>query len=475
MQTTFIGRQEEQAILKDALDSREAEMIAVIGRRRVGKTFLIKTVYQKEIVFDITGIQKGELQDQLQAFRDQLVEYSKNQLTIPKPGDWFEAFKLLKEYLQTLPKDKKQVIFFDELPWLATHKSKFLQAFGYFWNNWAWQQNLVVVICGSAASWMIQKVVNNTGGLYNRITKRIYLQPFTLSETEAYLKDKRLKFTRYQTVQLYMALGGIPHYLKEVKRGKSAIQNINDICFSKNGLLRDEFLRLYPSLFPNADKHFKVIRALAEKRDGLTRQEIIKQTKLKDGGGLTTVLDELSHSGFITPYRTFRKKKGKIYRLTDEYSLFYLKFIENKELEGEDIWQHLSQTQAYKTWSGYAFENICLKHIPQIKKALGISGIYSLSSSFYKKGTATQKGVQIDLLIDRNDQAINLFEIKFYNKKFTINKAYAETLRRKMWHFEEITKTNKQLTWVFISTYGLQQNEYSLDMIHKSLTLDDLF
>jgi len=207
----------------------------------------------------------------------------------------------------------------------------------------------------------------------------------------------------------------------------------------------------------------------------LTRQEIIKHTQLKDGGGLTTVLDELSHSGFITPYRTFQQKKGKIYRLTDEYSLFYLKFIENKALEGEDIWQHLSQTQAYKTWAGYAFENICLKHIPQIKKALGISGIYSLSSSFYKKGTASEKGVQIDLLVDRNDQVINLFEIKFYNKKFTINKAYAETLRQKMWRFEEITKTNKQLTWVFISTYGLKQNEYSLEMIHKSLTMDDLF
>ena len=450
-------------------------MVAIIGRRRVGKTFLIKTVYQKEIVFDITGIQNGELQHQLGAFRDRLVEYSKSQLFIPKPKDWFEALKLLKEYLQTLSKNKKHVVFFDELPWLATHKSKFLKAFGYFWNSWAWQQNLVVVICGSAASWMIQKVVNNTGGLYNRITKRIYLQPFTLNETEEYLKDKHLKFTRYQIIQLYMALGGIPHYLKEVKKGKSAIQNINDICFSRNGLLRDEFLRLYPSLFPNANKHFKVIRALAEKRDGLTRQEIIKHTQLKDGGGLTTVLDELSHSGFITPYRTFRKKKGKIYRLTDEYSLFYLKFIENKEFEGEDIWQHLSQTQAYKTWTGYAFENICLKHIPQIKKALGISGIYSLSSSFYKKGTATQKGVQIDLLIDRKDHVINLFEIKFYNKEFTINKTYAETLRQKMWRFEEITKTKKQLAWIFISTFGLKENEYSLDIVNKSLTINDLF
>ncbi len=475
MKPTFIGRKEEQVILQDALVSEEAEMIAVIGRRRVGKTFLIKTIYEKEIVFDITGIQNGELYDQLERFRDRLVEFLNSNLSIPKPKNWFEAFKLLKEYLQALPKDKKHVVFFDELPWLATHKSKFLQAFGYFWNSWAWQQNIVIVICGSAASWMIQKVVNNTGGLYNRITKRIYLQPFTLNETEAYLKSRYLKFTRYQIVQLYMALGGIPHYLKEVKKGKSAIQNINDICFSRNGLLRDEFLRLYPSLFPNADKHFKIIRALANKREGLTRQEILKSTKLKDGGGFTTILDELSHSGFITPYRTFQNKKGKIYRLTDEYSLFYLKFIENKGLEGEDIWQHLSQTQQYKTWSGYAFENICLKHIPQIKKALGISGIYSLSSSFYKKGTVNSKGVQIDLLIDRNDHVINLFEIKFYNQTFTITKAYANTLRQKMERFQDNTKTKKQLTWVFISTFGLRTNEYSLEMVHRSLELDDLF
>jgi len=479
MQIKLIGREKEQEILKKALQSKEAEMIAVMGRRRVGKTFLINTVYGKDIVFDITGMQDGELNDQLEIFRDRLLGFSKNQLSIPKPNDWLEAFKLLKEYLETLPKEKKQVIFFDELPWLATHKSKFLQAFGYFWNSWAWQQNIVVVICGSAASWMIRKVVNNTGGLYNRITKRIYLQPFTLSETEEYLKEKRLELNRYQIVQLYMALGGIPHYLKEVTKGKSAIQNVNDICFSRNGLLRDEFLRLYPALFPNADKHIKVIRALAEKQEGLTRPEIIKQSKLKDGGGLTTVLDELSHSGFITPYRTFQKEKRKVYRLTDEYSLFYLKFIEKnvdgQQQEGEDIWQHLSQTQSYKTWSGYAFENICLKHVPQIKLALGISGIYSLASSFYKKKTTDNKGIKIDLMIDRKDQVINLFEIKFHNKEFLITKAYAENLRQKMWRFEEITKTKKQIFWVFLSSFGIKKNEHSLDLINKSLTLDDLF
>lgn len=472
----LIGRKEEQVILNDALQSKEAEMVAVIGRRRVGKTFLVKTVYRNELAFDITGIQDGDLKMQLERFRDKLVECTQSNISVPVPKDWFEAFKMLKEHLQSLSKKKKRVIFFDELPWLATHKSKFLQAFGYFWNNWAWQENLVVVICGSAASWMISKVVNNTGGLYNRITKRIVLQPFTLRETEEYLRSKKLKFNRYQIIQLYMSMGGIPHYLKEIKDGKSAIQNINDICFGNNGILRDEFLRLYPSLFSNAEKHFSVIRALAEKQGGLTRQDIATRSKLSNGGGLTTVLDELSHSGFITPYHTFGKKKqDKIYRLTDEYSLFYLKFIEGKTSDDKDVWKHLSQTQTYKTWSGYAFETLCLKHIPAIKKAMGISGIYSESSTFYKKGNSDEKGIQIDLLIDRNDQIINLFEIKYYNKEFLMTKEYANDLRQKMWQFEEITKTRKQIFWVFLSTFGIKKNEHSLDIISQSLTIDDLF
>jgi hypothetical protein len=472
----FIGRKEEQKILQEALQSNEAEMIAVIGRRRVGKTFLVKTVYEKEMAFDLIGIQDGELAVQLERFRDRLMEYTQSRIMLPAPKDWFEAFNWLKSYLETLPKVQKQVVFFDELPWLATHKSNFLQAFGYFWNSWAWQQNLVVVICGSAVSWMIQKVVNDTGGLHNRITRRIFLQAFTLGETEEYLLARGFKFKRYQIAQLYMAMGGIPHYLKEIKPDISAIQNINNICFLPNGLLHDEFLRLYPSLFPNADRHFAIIRALAQKQSGLTRQELATQTKISDGGGLTSVLDELSYSGFITQYSNFgRSTKDKIYRLTDEYSLFYLKFIEKNNLEDEDAWQHLSQTQTYKTWSRYAFENLCLKHIGMIKKAMSIAGIYAQSSTFYKKGDAEGSGIQIDLLLDRKDQVINLFEIKFYNKTYSLDKEHAEQLQKKMWRFEELTQTKKQVFWVFISTYGLNPNEHSLDVVSQSLTLDDLF
>ena len=347
---------------------------------------------------------------------------------------------------------------------------------GYFWNSWAVNQNVVLVICGSAASWMIKNIVNNTGGLYNRITKRIFLQAFTLSETELYLNSRNIHFPRYHIVQLYMVMGGIPHYLKEIEAGKSAIQNINHICFSPNGLLQDEFLRLYPSLFAHAENHIIIIRTLASSRQGMTRQQIVKISKVPNGGGLTKVLEELRQSGFISTYLSFGKiKKEKLFRLTDEYSLFYLQFMEKNTFKGDDTWNLLSQTQAYKTWSGYAFENICLKHIPKIKKALGISGIFSQSSSFYKKGTKKEKGTQIDLIIDRNDHVINLCEIKYSQEPFTITKAYAEKLRTKKGIFRATTKNRKHLMTIMITTYGLVSNQHSLDLIPQSVKMDDLF
>lgn len=472
----LIGRKEEQRILEKALQSTGAEMVAVIGRRRVGKTFLVETTYQEKIVFQITGLQNETKGKQLRNFQDQLSEYSQAKLPIKLPVDWLEAFQMLRTYLKTQITTEKKVVFLDELPWLATHKSGFLSAFGYFWNTWASKQNLVVVICGSAAAWMIKKVVNDKGGLHNRITKKIHLAPFDLKETLTFLRSRHIHFNHYQVIQLYMAMGGVPHYLKEIEADKSATQNIDYICFSKNGLLRDEFDRLYPSLFAKAENHFKVVRALATKRQGLTRKEIIQLTKIPDGGGLTKVLDELNYSGFITLFPVLGKqKRGKLYRLTDEYSLFYLQFIENKEHQGKTIWQHLSQTPTYKAWSGYAFESICLKHIEQIKDALKISGIYSFASSYYQKGNETQRGVQIDLLIDRNDHVINLFELKFYQEPFTVTKNYAQQLREKMAAFRYHTQTNKQLSWVFLSTFGVVPNQHSRGLITNNLTLADLF
>ena len=476
MKNIFTGRGKEIEILQKALQSKESEMVSVIGRRRIGKTFLIKNVYKNNIVFELTGTRNAPLNEQLQNFMFSLQLATGNSIIGKPPANWMEAFFLLINYLKELPKKKKHVVFLDELPWLSTHRSGFLRGLSFFWNSWAVNQNIVVVICGSAASWMIQKVVNDKGGLHNRITKRIFLEPFTLSETEEYLQSRGIKLNRYHLSQLYMAMGGIPHYLKEVEGGKSATQNIEDICFSNTGLLKDEFSNLYAALFDHPDNHIAIVRALAKRKVGMNRNNLIKEAKIPNGGNITKVLDELKQSGFIDIYLPFGKKsKDKMYRLTDEYSLFYLQFIEKNIHEKGEVWKRLSQTQEYKIWCGYAFENICLKHISEIKKALSIGGVYSISSTFYKKGTKKEKGTQIDLLLDRNDQIINIFEIKFYNKEFTVSKSYAQALKSKLDVFQETTKTRKHLFLTLITTFGITHNEHSLGLIDQVLTIDDLF
>lgn len=476
MNPPLIGRKKELKVLQSALDSSEAEMISVIGRRRVGKTFLIKSAYEGRIDYQLTGIRDVTNKEQLQNFSIHLAQQSKASMPVKEPKNWLEAFYMLTLFLEQKQEKQKQVVFFDELPWLAKPKSGFLKGLSFFWNSWAVNRSIVVVICGSAASWMIQKVVKSTGGLHNRITKRLQLKPFTLSETEHYLQSRNIKLNRYHIVQLYMTMGGIPHYLKEIEPGKSVVQNIDTICFSETGLLREEFLDLYPALFENAENHVAVIRALAKKKQGMERNEIIKTADLPNGGSITKVLEELVQSGFISVYNPFgKKKKNRLFRLTDEYSLFYLKFIENQKNEGAGTWKHLSQTQQYKIWSGYAYESICIKHLTQIKKAMSIGGVHSVSSSFLKKGTSSEKGAQIDLLLDRNDHIINLFEIKFYNKSFTISKEYAMQLKEKMDVFEETTKTRKHLFLALITTFGLTPNEHSIGLVDQVLTLDDLF
>ncbi len=476
MKNILIGRTKEQETLKKAYQSNESEMVAVFGRRRVGKTFLVRSVFEEQINLEFTGVQNATLKEQLTTFLFHIQRYSKLDTKLTKPKTWLAAFLQLITVLEEEKTDKKRIIFFDELPWLATHRSGFLKAFGFFWNNWASKNNMLIIICGSAASWMIQKIVKDKGGLHNRITRRIYLKPFDLAETEAFLKSKQLKLNHYHTLLIYMIMGGIPHYLKELENGKSAIQNIDDICFSEEGLLFDEFNNLYAALFKNSENHISIVRALATKRKGLTRAEIIKQSKLSDGGGFTKTLNALIHSGFVSSYFPFSKKrKTMLYRLTDEYSLFYLQFIEKNQRNVTGAWQSLSQSAVFKSWSGYAFESVCLKHIQQIKNALRIGGIYSEHSGFVFQGDKYLPGIQLDLLIDRNDQVINICEMKFYQKEFSISKSYAEQLRKKVSIFSEVTKTKKQIFLTMITTFGLLENKHSQGLVDNQLIMDILF
>ncbi len=464
-------------ILEEALKTKDSGLMAIYGRRRVGKTFLIRNYFADRLVFELTGMYGGSLKDQLLQFSKSLQKATGSALALKPPDTWVEAFHALEQFLDKLSKRKKLVIFLDEFPWLDGRKSGFLSAFEHFWNSWASRQShLLFVICGSAASWMIRKIINNKGGLHHRITQKMRLLPFTLAETETYLKSRGSNLDRYQILQLYMALGGVPQYLKNVRKGDSASQVIERICFTKDGLLTGEFNNLYNSLFEMADNHLKAVRALAATPKGLTRQEIIRECGLTSGGRTTLMLDELEQSGFIKSNKPYDKEtKEAIYRLIDEFSLFYLKFMDKADATTD--WARLSEGASYKIWSGMAFEAVCLKHVDQIKNGLGLKGKSTKEASWRyipSKG-AKEDGAQIDLLIDRDDHSINICEIKFYTGELTISKSYAGELQQKLDVFQEKVKPKKTLFLTLITTYGVKDNSHSESLVKKSLTMDVLF
>ena len=337
------------------------------------------------------------------------------------------------------------------------------------------QNNLLVIICGSAAAWMIQHVVNNKGGLHNRITRKIRLLPFTLQETEAYLKEQKINLDRYQVLQLYMVMGGVPHYLREIRKGESSAQAIDRLCFSKDGLLQNEFKNLYHSLFDDATRHLAVIRALSKNNSGLTRNEIIEAADLSSGGRVTELLEELAESGFITGWLPYDKKsKDIIYKLADEYSHFYIKFMEHSRSLGNGTWLKFSGGQSWKSWSGVAFERVCLKHVTQLKKALGIIVVYTEEAA-WRYAPKNGKGAQVDLLIDRRDFVIHICEMKYSQSTFTIDKKYAGELENKVDIFRSQTKTKKSIFITMVTTFGIKNNEYESRLVQNSITMDALF
>lgn len=472
-----VGRKAEIAILQSALTSPEAELISLTGRRRIGKTYLIRNTYRERIIFELEGVMGRSRYSQLQNFAFRLQEASGSDEELPVPPDWMTAFHRLTQFLkdQINPEEKK-VVFIDELPWLATHKSDFLTGFGYFWNSFASRHNLLVVICGSAAAWMIRKVIDNRGSLHNRVTKRIELLPFTLKETEAFLKYRGLNFTRYQITVLYIVMGGVPFYLKNLVAGRSPVQNINLLCFNQNGILKREFNNLFNSLFKNSEDYEMIIHILSRGWRGKTRPEIMREGGFRAGGALTRKLKELALSGFITAYYPMgRKKNNIVYRLTDNYCLFYLTFIKDTQPLSEEHWQQISQTQSWKSWSGFAFENVCFQHIREIKRALQIGGVATSQYSYYAKANEDYRGLQIDLLLERADNIISLIEVKFYGDLVKITEDVATQLRRKRTLFIERTKTRKLVQINLVTTYGIEFNKHSNGLIDNVLTLDDLF
>ncbi|HPG73100.1 MAG TPA: ATP-binding protein [Bacteroidales bacterium] len=467
-----IGREQEIEILQDLLRSGKSELVAVYGRRRIGKTFLIRAVYKSHILFEVTGLHNGSMKHQLKNFHQQAVQYFTKTNKFKKPPiDWAEAFSILAKCIDNVKSKNKKVIFIDEFPWMATKRSNFLMWFEHFWNSYCVNRNdLIVVICGSAASYMVNNIIRNKGGLHNRVTRKIRLLPFNLRETKLFLESRNIKLQNYDILMLYMAIGGVPRYLEMIKRGKSVAQNIDDLCFDYNGELRNEFNEVFASLFSNSSTHTAMIKTMAQSHKGLTRKELLENCKLQQSGFTSSVLNELIESGFVNQYTPFSKKnRNSLFRLSDEYCMFFLKFIEPYAPTGPGTWQKLAVRQIYKIWSGFAFETICLKHIQQIKNELGIGKVFTVHSSW------AGISAQIDLIIDRDDNRINLCEMKFSNGLFTIDKTTYENLQNKLRCFKEDVKPRKAVYFTFITSFGLKENSYSLNIVENNISIDCLF
>ena len=475
----LIGRNEEIRKLKSLYTSEKSEFVAIYGRRRVGKTFLIDETFRGAITFRHAGLSpngidaNGLMKKQLQHFYDSLILHGMKKTA--KPKDWFEAFLLLELFLQEKDDGKRQLIFLDELPWMDTPRSGFISALEAFWNSWACsRKNLMLVVCGSANSWIQDKLINNHGGLYNRLSNQIKLSPFTLKECKEYFTKRGVAISNYDIVQSYMVFGGIPYYLDSIELGDSLPQAIDRLFFSKTALFRLEFDRLFDSLFSNSEIVKKIIRFLSKKNAGYTRAELLKELLIKDGGNFSKIINSLITNDFIIEYVPFGfSKKEKHFKLIDPFCLFYLHFIEGKKDVPENFWQENMDAQPIVTWRGFAFENVCFNHINEIKKTLGISGVSTTVSSWSKK-VDDEKGMQIDLLLTRKDNIINMCEIKFYNHEFMVNEAYYRTIMSRIQKLREMISPKMAVQSTLITTYGLKHNEYSSAFI-KVISMDDFF
>ena len=480
MAQNLVGRTAEMRSLQSYINSDQSEFVAVYGRRRIGKTFLIRKAAADNFAFFVTGMYKATKSEQLTNFAIALQKYTKT-VNLVIPQNWIMAFYQLSNHLQSLPEGNK-VIFIDELPWMETAKSGFIAALENFWNSWAaLRSDIKLIVCGSATSWMINNLIKSKGGLHNRLTHHIVLNPFTLNECEAYFKDRNFSYSRKQIAECYMAIGGIPYYMSMMDKTKSVSQNIDNLFFASNAPLKEEFNDLYKALFKNASAHIDVVTALATKQMGLTRQELLAITKQADNGAFGTVLEELEQCGFIRTYEPFsnkilvnnkRQKNNIIYQLVDFYTLFYFNFVKQNSYKDEHFWTTSYNSPLHNTWAGFSFEMLCLSHINQIKKALGIWGIQALICSW--RGKNDDNRTQIDLLIDRKDDTINLCEMKYTKEEFEITKEYEVNLQNKVNTFAQSTETKKTILLTMITTHGIKENIHS-GSIQNQLTLNDLF
>lgn len=473
----IIGRKHEISVLLEAYNSSQPEFVAIYGRRRIGKTFLVDSLFSDQYDFYMTGIYEGTRKEQLKNFAHQLEKYSGKKQRVPQ--DWMDAMFSLQTYLEGKTEKKQICVFIDELPWLDTPSSRFLKAFELFWNEWASKYaNMKLIVCGSATTWMTNKLLGNKGGLHNRVTLSVYLRPFNLHETEQFLTARQFQLSRHQIAELYMAVGGTPYYLNMLRTSESAAQNIDRLFFGVNAPLKTEYGFLFKSLFRESSLYRRVVECLSQKMKGMTRREILEELKTEDNGYFSEVLSDLCSCDFIRSYNAWGKKdRDMMYQLTDLYTLFYLHFVKSYNGDDRKYWSH-RQTDI-SSWEGYAFEQICLLHVQQIKAKLGISGILSNICSYSWKAFTDNngkehRGGQIDMIIDRSDKTVNLCEMKFSNSPYSISSEYAKRMIERREDFRAKTKTSKSLHLTMIAAEGTEHNA-GWQNLQSEVTLDDLF
>lgn len=470
----LIGRKEEINRLMKAYGSKESEFVAVYGRRRIGKTYLIKETFGTKFTFQYTGIHNAPNSVQLGEFYNVLIQQGLD-TSARKPKTWFEAFHLLEELIKK-SKVKRKIIFIDELPWMDAKNSRFVPAFEHFWNGWAsFRKDILLIICGSATSWIINKIFRSKGGLYNRVTYKILLTQFSLYECERLVAAYRLPFSRNMIMEGYMVMGGVPFYWTKLDPRKSLAANVNDLFLQETGELHDEFTYIYESMFKSPEKYIRVVEALAGKKAGLTRDEIITKGHLETNGRLTCILEDLEQCGFIRKYcHTDKRVKDALYQLVDCYSLFYFQIVRSARNVDEQYWTKLIQTPAYHTWCGLSFERICLLHTRQLKIALGISGIFTSIFSWHVKANDYHPGVQIDLLIDRADGIIDVCEMKYAADGFKATPTFIKDMRTKMSVLRQYMPDSKGLQAVLVTSNGVIRSKYS-DEIPVQISAEELF
>ena len=435
----IIGREKEQKLLKECCRSGKPELVAVYGRRRVGKTYLVKQFFQEQFDFYTTGIYNGSLKEQLAFFNKQLNRFSNSFYPVPK--NWMEAFDQLQHYLSRVEKENI-IVFIDEMPWLDVPRSKFLKAFEL--------------------------------GLHNRVTRRIWLAPFTLSETKQLLEYQSIRWNDRQVLDCYMVFGGIPYYISMLQKSLSQTQNVDELLFSQTAPLKSEYDFMFGSLFNDAPVYKRIVELLSQKAKGMTRKEILDLLGLTDNGNLTEMLKNLCNCDIVRCYSAFGKKqRDMLYQLTDLFTLFYLRFVKDYNGRDEHHWSNMMESASVTAWKGYAFEQVGFLHLNQIKKALGINGIQSDVCSWTYRDELGKVRAQIDMLIDRNDQTINLCEMKYSATAYSIKKDYDQWLLDRRELFREQTRTKKALHLTMITTLGLKDNPYSGD-INSEVTLVDL-